>query len=72
MPERFLCDYVYYSDKRIEISELICQDKAEALEWLAETYLELHLDASEQPDLIRLRLEDDIIAEWETHFDSVL
>ena len=71
MFERFLCDFIYTEDNRVEITELICQDRVEALDWLAETFFELHREDSEGPDVICLREEDSIIAQWETHFDCV-
>ena len=71
MFERFLCDFIYTEAKRVEITELICDDRAEALDWLSETFLELHRDHPEGPDVLCLRGEDDVIAEWGTHFDAL-
>lgn len=73
MDERFLCDYLYYQDHRIEIVEILCTDIGAALDWMDQTYIELHLENSEKPDLIRLRRpnSEDIITSYATHFDVV-
>ena len=71
MPERFMCDFVYHQDHRIDMTEVLCQDSWEAYEWLEETFLELHRDRDDKPDLLRSRKDDDILATWETHFDAM-
>ena len=40
MFERFICDFVYHQDHRIEMTEVIVTDRWEAYEWLEETFLE--------------------------------
>jgi hypothetical protein len=71
MFERFLCDFIYPDEQRVEINELICGDRAEALEWFDETFMELHFEGSHRPKKVCLRQEDEVIAEWKTHFDAV-
>lgn len=71
MFERFMCDFVYHQDHRIEMTEVIVADRWEAYQWLEETFLELHRDPGISPDALRLRKEDDILANWQTHFDVV-
>lgn len=44
MTERFLCDFLYHQDHRIDMTEVIALDLWEAYEWMEETFLELHLD----------------------------
>ena len=72
MFERFLCDFIYTEARRVEITELICEDRVEALNRLAETFLELHREHPEGPDVLCLRDEDEVIAQWDTHFDAVV
>ena len=69
--ECFICDFVYYSEHRIDMTQLIVGDLWEAFEWMEETFMELHLDSNPTPDLLRLRRDDEILAAWETHFDAV-
>jgi hypothetical protein len=71
MFERFMCDFVYHQDHRIEMTEVIVTDRWEAYEWLEETFLELHREPSAAPDLLRLRKDDETLATWQTHFDVV-
>ena len=49
---RFICDFVYHQDHRIEMTEVIVTDRWEAYEWLEETFLELHRERSAAPDLL--------------------
>ena len=58
MFERFICDFVYHQDHRIEMTEVIVTDRWEAYEWMERTFLELHRDPSAAPDLLRLRRDD--------------
>ena len=71
MFERYMCDFVYHQDHRIELTEVIVTDRTEAYEWLDETYLELHLEPSSAPDEVRLRRDDEILVRWVTHIDAV-
>jgi hypothetical protein len=71
MFERFICDFVYHQDHRIEMTEVIVTDRWEAYEWMERTFLELHLDSRNAPDLLRLRAGDTVLASWETHRDVV-
>ena len=71
MFERFLCDMIYTTDNRLEIQELICQDRYEAIEWLQNHFLELHFERQNQPDILCLRRDQEVIARWETHFDAL-
>jgi len=71
MTERFLCDFLYHQDHRIEITEVIALDLWEAYEWMEETFLELHREPTSTPDAVRLRNEDQVLSVWETHFDVV-
>ena len=71
MFERFLCDLIYHQDHRIEITEVLVTDLWEAYEWMEEVFLELHLESTSNPDLLRLRKDDEVLAVWETHFDAV-
>ena len=71
MFERFMCDFVYHQDHRIEMTEVIVTDRWEAYEWMERTFLELHLDTSNTPDLLRLRAGDTVLASWQTHRDVV-
>ena len=71
MFERFLCDFIYHQDHRIEITEVLAMDLWAAYEWMEEAFLELHLESTSTPDLLRLRKGDEILAVWETHFDVV-
>ena len=71
MFERFLCDEIYVEGKRLEIHELICEDRAEAVEWSEEYFLEMHLTKGIQPDILCLRKDDEVIAELGTHFDAL-
>ena len=71
MFERFLCDFIYHQDHRIDITEVSATDLWEAYEWMGEAFLELHFDSTSTPDLLRLRKEDEVLAVWETHFDAV-
>ena len=71
MFERFLCDFIYHQDHRIDITEVLAADLWEAYEWMGEAFLELHFDSTSTPDLLRLRKEDEVLAVWETHFDAV-
>jgi len=72
MFERFLCDFIYTAAKRVEITELICKDRVEALDWLGETFLELHREHPEGPDVLCLRDEHEVIAQWNSHFDALI
>jgi len=72
MFERFLCDFIYHQDHRIEITEVLVTDLWEAFEWMDEAFLELHFESSSTPSLLRLRKDDEVLATWETHFDAVL
>jgi len=36
MFERFLCDFIYYQDHRIDITEVLATDLWEAYEWMGE------------------------------------
>ena len=69
MNERFLCDFLYHQDHRIEMTEVIALDEWEAYEWMEETFMALHLDSTSTPDALRLRSGDKILALWETHLD---
>ena len=69
--ERYLCDFIYSVTKKVEITELLCADVLEAYDWLGETYLEIHFEKSIEPCALRLRLEDEVLALWETHFDAI-
>jgi len=71
MFERFLCDFIYHQDHRIEITEVLATDVWEAYEWMEEAFMELHLESTSTPDLLRLRRDDEVLASWETHFDAV-
>ena len=71
MFERYMCDFVYYQDHRIELTEVIVTDRTEAYEWLGQTFLELHQEAGSGPDEVRLRIDDDILVTWQTHLDVV-
>ena len=71
MFERFLCDFIYYQDHSIDITEVLATDLWEAYEWMGDAFLELHFDSTSTPDLLRLRKEDEVLAVWETHFDAV-
>ena len=71
MFDRFMCDFVYHQDHRIEMTELIVTDRWEAYEWMERTFLELHREPSAAPDLLRLRKDDETLATWQTHFDAV-
>lgn len=71
MFERFMCDFVYHQDHRIEMTEVIVTDRWEAYEWMERTFLELHRERSAAPDLLRLRTDDETLATWQTHFDVV-
>lgn len=71
MFERFLCDFIYHQDHRIEITEVLANDLWEAYEWMGEAFLELHLESTSTPDLLRLRKDDEVLALWETHFDAL-
>ena len=71
MFERFICDFVYHQDHRIEMTEVIVTDRWEAYEWMERTFLELHCDTSAAPDLLRLRRDDETLVTWQTHFDVV-
>ena len=71
MTERFLCDFLYHQEHRIEMTEIIALDLWEAYEWMEETFMALHLESSSSPDLLRLRKEDEVLAVWVTHFDAV-
>ena len=71
MSERFLCDFIYHQDHRIEITEVLATDLWEAYEWMEEAFLELHLEPTSTPDLLRMRKGDEVLAVWETHFDAV-
>jgi len=62
---------IYTEDNRLEIQELICQDRYEAIEWLQNHFLELHFEGDIKPDILCLRKDDDVIAEWGTHFDAL-
>jgi len=46
MFERFLCDFIYHQDHRIEITEVLATDVWEAYEWMEETFMALHLDST--------------------------
>ena len=70
MTERFLCDFLYHQDHRIEMTEVIALDLWEAYEWMEETFMALHLFPTETPDALRLRKGDEIVAVWETHLDG--
>ena len=70
MQQKFLCDFIYHQEHRIEMTEVIALDLWEAYEWMDQTFLELHLDASETPDKVRLRKDGKIVAIWSTHFDA--
>jgi len=72
MFDRYLCDFVYHQDHRIEITEVIVTDLWDAFEWLEETFLEIHREPSSKPDALRLRKDQEIVATWQTHFDAVL
>ena len=71
MTERFLCDFLYHQDHRIDMTEVIALDLWEAYEWMEETYLELHLNPTRTPDSLRLRKGDDVLAVWDTHLDAL-
>lgn len=71
MFERFICDFVYHQDHRIEMTEVIVTDRWEAYEWMERTFLEIHRDPSVAPDLLRLRKDDETLVTWQTHFDVV-
>ena len=71
MFERFICDFVYHQDHRIEMTEVIVTDRWEAYEWMERTFLELHRAPSAAPDLLRLRRDDETLVTWQTHFDVV-
>jgi len=71
MFERYMCDFVYYRDHRIELTEVIVADRTEAYEWLDETFLELHQEPGSGPDEVRLRKDDDILVTWQTHLDAL-
>lgn len=69
--ESFICDFIYRSEHRIEMTQVVAVDSWEALEWMWETFIELHIDSSEAPDVLRLRKGEKVLATWETHFDVV-
>ena len=71
MFDRFICDFVYRQDHRIEMTEVISADESETYAWLEDTFMELHMEVSCTPDLLRLRRDDEILTIWETHFDVV-
>ena len=53
------------------MTQVVAVDSWEALEWMWETFIELHIDSSEAPDVLRLRKGEKVLATWETHFDVV-
>jgi hypothetical protein len=65
-----LCDFIYSHDHRVEITELISWNRAEALERLGDTFLALHFDGLKRPDLVSLRREDEVIAKRDTPFHA--
>ena len=69
MFERFMCDFVYHQDHRIEMTEVIVTDRWEAYEWLEETFLELHRERSTAPDLLRLRTGDVTLGTLQSLFE---
>ena len=71
MFERFVCDFVYHQDHRIEMTEVIVTDRWEAYERMERAFLELHLNSRNAPDLLRLRAGDTVLASRESHRDVV-
>lgn len=71
MTERFLCDFLYHQDHRIEMTEVIVLDLWEAYEWMEDKFLEIHREPATAPDALRLRKGDETLALWDTHCDAL-
>jgi hypothetical protein len=71
MFQRFIYDYVYTDQARIDMNELLCENLAVAYDFMDRLYLELHSEAGEMPNRIRLREPDteEYLVDYETHGD---
>jgi hypothetical protein len=71
---RFLFDLVFHDRKTIETNELLTTSIDEAIDFIDNFYLELHLEGAPGPDEIILRVagEDDSILHYALHLDAVV
>ena len=56
---RYLFDYIYDKEQAITINELICPGLDDAIDFIDEHFLELHLEGETEISALRLRTDSD-------------
>jgi len=71
--ERFYYDLIYDDQNHMEVNVLFADDAATAFEFFDGLFLELHLDATRNPNTIRLRTnpDEEEIARFDMHYDAI-
>lgn len=70
--QRFLFDYIYDTTQHIIINELITSSLDEAIDWISQHYMEIHVEGETDISAIRLRTSDgEVNLIYQTHFDAL-
>lgn len=70
--QRFLFDYIYDTEKKIVMNELLTTSLDQAIEFIDNHFLELHAEGETEISAIRLRTErDEEIVHYQLHNDVI-